>query len=64
MDNDCFKKRFLTVTELAEYLRISERTIYNQICPKAKKTFPIPVKRVGRLVRFDRHDVDAYIENL
>ena len=57
-------KRLLSVEETAEYLGVSPRTIYNQIGRKAKKRFPIKPKRLGRLVKFDVKDIEAYIENL
>ena len=57
-------KRLLSVEETAEYLGIAARTIYNQIAPKAKRKFPIKAKRVGRLVRFDLHDLERYIDSL
>lgn len=57
-------KRLMTIEEVAEYLSISPRTIYNSIGPKSKKAFPIRARRIGRLVRFDRRDVDRFIERL
>ncbi len=58
------KKRLLSVRETAEYLGISPRSIYNMIGRKAKRSFPIKPKRVGRLVKFDLKDVEAFIEGL
>jgi excisionase family DNA binding protein len=57
-------RRLLSVEELAEYLGISPRTIYNQLGRKAKKRFPIKPKRIGRLVKFDLNEVDRYIDSL
>ncbi len=57
-------KRLLSVEETAEYLGISNRTIYNMIGRRKRNKFPIPVKRFGRLVKFDIRDVDAYIDSL
>jgi excisionase family DNA binding protein len=57
-------KRLLSVEETAFYLGISPRTIYNQIGRKAKKKFPIKPKRIGRLVKFDVQDIEAYINSL
>ena len=57
-------KRLLSVEETAEYLGISDRTIYNMIGRRKRNKFPIPVKRFGRLVKFDIKDVDAYIDAL
>ena len=57
-------KRLLSVEETAVYLGMSPRTIYNQICPKAKKRFPVKPKRLGKLVKFDVKDLDEYIESI
>lgn len=57
-------KRLLSIQELSIYLGISPRTIRNQIGPKARKKFPIRARRIGKLVKFDIGDVDAYIESL
>jgi len=58
--------RLLTVDELSDILRVSKRTIYNQICRKASRRFPIPVLRVlgQKAVRFRLTDVEAYIHSL
>jgi excisionase family DNA binding protein len=53
--------RLLTVEEAGRYLSISPRTIYNQV---SGKRFPIKPLRVGRSLRFDRYDLDKYIESL
>ena len=57
-------RRLLSVGQAARYLGISERTIYNQIAPKAKRRFPVRCKRVGKLIRFDIRDLDRYIDSL
>ena len=54
----------LTINEVAEILQISPRSIYNQVRKKADKQFPIRVRRVGKLIRFDRKDVEKYIADL
>ena len=57
--------KLLTIKEVARILRISERTIYNKVRPNSKfKPFPIPVKRVGQLVRFEAKAVQRYIDEL
>lgn len=58
------KKRLLTITEAAAFLGISPRTIYNRIQRKAEHPFPVKPKRIGRAVRFDLRDLEAYIEKL
>ena len=55
-------KRLLSVEETALYLGISCRTIYNQIGRKAKRRFPIPIVKVGRTVKFDRLDIEKFID--
>ena len=61
---DNFLRRLLSVEETAVLLGISARTIYNQTGPRAKKRFPVPAKRVGKLVKFDIRDLEKYIESL
>ena len=56
--------RFMSVEEAAEYLSISPRTLYNRIAPKAKNPFPVRPKRIGKLVRFDRTQLDDWIDSL
>jgi len=58
------EKRLLSVQEAAQYLGISPKTIYNQICRKAGKSFPIKPKRVGRSVKFDIRDLEAFVSRL
>ena len=49
----------LTAAEVAEILAIDRRTVYDLAAPRG----PIPCYRMGlRCVRFEREDVDAYIE--
>jgi excisionase family DNA binding protein len=57
-------KRLLNIKEAAQFLGISERTIYNGICRKSRRPFPIKPKRIGRVVRFDIQDLEKYIESL
>ena len=56
--------RLLTIKEVAELLRISPRTIYNQVRKNADRMFPIPVKRIGKLIRFRSKDVQRFIDKL
>ena len=58
------QKRLLSVEEVAHYLGLSSRTIYNQIAPKSKRPFPIKPKRIGKLVKFDIQDLDNYVNTL
>ena len=56
--------RLFSVNELAQYLGISPVSIYKGISRKAKKKFPIKPKRLGGLVKFDKKDVDKYIDKI
>ncbi len=58
------ERRLLTVPEAASYLGIAGRTLYNRVGPKAKDPFPVKPKRIGKAVRFDRRDLDQYIDSL
>ena len=57
-------KRLLTIEEAALYLGLSPRTIYNGVAPKTKNPFPVKVKRIGKLIRFDIRDLEAYVASL
>lgn len=57
-------KRLLSVPETAKYLNISERTIYNGTGKNAKKPFPVRPKRIGGSIRFDRYELDRWLEGL
>jgi predicted DNA-binding transcriptional regulator AlpA len=58
------KRRLLNVNETAEYLGLSARTIYNGSHKKSKKPFPVRPKRIGRVLRWDRRELDAWVESL
>ena len=47
----------LTITEVAEYLKVAERTLYRLAA--AKK---IPAFKVGGTWRFSRSDIDQWIK--
>ncbi len=64
IDNTTIQKRLLSVEETASFLGISVRTIYNQICRKAKNKFPIKPKRIGRRILFDVRDLEHYVDSL
>ncbi len=48
----------LSVEETAQYLGIKKSTVYQMSMRRA-----IPVVKVGRLVRFRKADLDAFIES-
>lgn len=56
--------RLLRIKDVARILGISEKTIYNRTRKKADRPFPIKVRRVGRLIRFDPKDVQQYIDKI
>lgn len=56
--------RLLTVAEAARYLGLSPRTLYNGVARKSAKRFPVRAKRIGRAVRFDKRELDAYLDSL
>lgn len=58
------EKRMLSVPEVAAYIGMSPKTLYDQTGPKSKKPFPVRPKRIGGLVRFDRKDIDSYLDSL
>ena len=62
--NNFIQKRLLSVQEAAVFLGISPRSIYNGIHRKAKKRFPVPTKRIGKLVKFDIRDLEKYIDSI
>ena len=47
---------FMTVGEVANYLRVTTRTIYRLLDKRA-----IPVKKVGRQWRFDKAEIDIWL---
>ena len=55
------EKRLLSTKELAHYICLAEQTIKNQFY--AGK-FPIPAKRLGRKVLWDKKLVDRYLDKL
>jgi predicted DNA-binding transcriptional regulator AlpA len=55
------EKRMLGIKELSDYLGLSPQTIYNQL---SAGTFPIKTKRIGKLLKWDRRDVDRYLDKL
>ena len=55
------EKRMLSIKELSDYLGVSPQTVYNQL---SAGTFPIKTKRIGRRLKWDRRDVDHYLDKL
>lgn len=49
--------KLMTVEEVAEYLRVKVPTVYEWA-----KEGKIPAAKVGRLWRFERDDIDAWVQ--
>lgn len=58
------RPRLLTVEQAAVYLNIAVRTLYNRTGPNAINPFPVQPKRIGRSLRFDRRELDNFIDGL
>ena len=52
------REDILTIKEVAEYLKVTERTLY-----RLAQEGRIPAFKVGASWRFKRADIDAWIEN-
>jgi predicted DNA-binding transcriptional regulator AlpA len=55
------EKRMMDIKELSSYIGLKPQTIRNQI---SKGTFKIPTKKLGRLLKWDRRDVDGFLDKL
>jgi predicted DNA-binding transcriptional regulator AlpA len=55
------EKRLLNIIDLSEILGIAAQTIRNRL---SQGTFPIPAKKVCGRVKFDRQDVEKFLQNL
>lgn len=53
-------KKLLTVAGLSEYLSIPPGSIYVKVC---KNQLP-GVVRIGKSLRFNKEDIDSWLENL
>ena len=51
------ESKWMTIMEIAEYLKVSRETILNWINKKN-----MPAHKAGRLWRFDASEVDAWIK--
>ena len=52
------EKRLLSVKELSEYIGLSPQTIYNKI---NRGEFPIPYKKVFGLLKWEREEVNEFL---
>ncbi len=57
-------KRLYTVKEAAFYLGISPRTIYNGVAPRSHSPFPVPHKKRGKIVLFEKDDLDKHADSI
>ena len=57
-------KRLFNIQEAARYLSIAPGTLDNRSSRKSKNPFPVKVKRIGGSVRFDKKELDAFIDSL
>jgi len=51
------EKRFLNITETAEYLGLTKGTLYVWVCQRK-----IPFVKMGRLTKFDIGEIDKWID--
>ena len=49
----------MTVSEVAEYLRVNPQTVYRKA-----KAGELPAVRIGRAIRFRRSELEAWLKNL
>lgn len=55
------ERRMMDIQDLSAYRGLSRQTIYNRL---AAGTFPIKTKRIGRRLKWDRRDVERYLDQL
>ena len=56
--NQKMTDRLMTVEEVAAYLRVKPSTVY-----KWAKDGRVPAAKVGRLWRFDREEIEAWVKS-
>lgn len=49
----------MTVSEVAEYLRVNPQTVYRKA-----KAGELPAVRIGRAIRFRRVELDAWLKSM
>ena len=47
----------MTVSEVAQYLRVNPQTVYRKV-----KAGELPTLRIGRAIRFRRAELDAWLK--
>lgn len=58
------QRRLLSIDEVADYLGISVRTLYNRSGRRSKNPLPFKLKRVGKLLKVDILELERYVESL
>lgn len=53
------QKRLMTVTEVAEYIGKTKQAVYHMVSQNS-----IPHKYIGHKLRFDREQIDRWIDEL
>jgi len=61
MKEKIYERRMMGIEELSYYIGLKVQTIRNML---SAGTFPIPTKKIGRLLKWDRKDVDRYLDRL
>ena len=59
--NQLAERKLFMPHEVARFLSVSVAWVYNHSAPSAKN--PLPVKRVGNLLRYDLEEVLEWVEN-
>jgi len=54
-------RRMIGIKELSAILGLKEQTIRNKL---TSGTFPIPTKKIGRLLKWDNKDVEKFLNSL
>ena len=55
------EKRLLGVTDLSEYIGIRKQTVYNRV---SRGDFPIPHKKLFGRLKWEKQDVDHYLDRI
>lgn len=63
-NREILPKRFFRVAEAANYLGLSPRTIYNGVGPRSKTPFPVKHKKQGKVILFEKRDLDKYADSI
>jgi hypothetical protein len=58
------RRRLLTIPQVAEYLNLSPKYLYNRCHRKSKNPLPFPVKRIGRRCLVDIRDLQKFVSEL